>query len=327
MAATRSCSGSRRGRRTPAARRRGAGRVRQAPEDDRGLEGAGCRRVAAGRPADSRASQTKRVSFPRVLDAGFQHLAAVELRRQPGAERGPGLVGSATMRTASAVLAAETTSAPRRRSRRKRAHWRARLGMRDDALDRSSGESRAGDQAVADRVHHLADDLTSSVSNTSASSVALTEPSTEFSIGTNARSARPSCDRHHAVVDRRQRHRLDPSLGSAEASSASSLKVPSGPEEGDPHGRLTRSCRAWAGGTLAAPASGRAVRIASSSSGDSSNSGWPVAHALHVQARLVAVQDRGQHDARARARRAAPSSSTGGRSSRCRRRSGSPPCG
>ena len=51
----------------------------------------------------------------------------------------------------------------------------------------------------------------------------------------------------------------------------------------------------------------------------------PVDDLLDVQPRLVAVVDRRQHDARLRRRRAARSRSTGGPTSRCRRRSGPAP--
>ncbi len=56
----------------------------------------------------------------------------------------------------------------------------------------------------------------------------VTEPSSEFSIGTIAHSTRPARSAVDALVDARQRHRHD-AARAAQASSASSLKVPSGP--------------------------------------------------------------------------------------------------
>src|SRR4051794_38721633 len=96
------------------------------------------------------------------------------------------------MRTASAVEAASTTAARGSRVRRNVAHWPLAWGCDvTAAMRRSSTGSRAIRQwwigtTISPTI------CTSSVSNASVSSVALTAPSSEFSIGTRARSTRPS---------------------------------------------------------------------------------------------------------------------------------------
>ena len=96
------------------------------------------------------------------------------------------------MRTASAVLLAATTSTPARRSRRKRAHCALAWGC-DTTRSISSRASLVRAINVCWIGCTTSPTIsTSSVSNTSASSVALTEPSSEFSIGTRERSLRPA---------------------------------------------------------------------------------------------------------------------------------------
>ena len=70
---------------------------------------------------------------------------------------------------------------------------------------------------------------TSRASPASASSVALTAPSSEFSIGTSARSTPPSWTAMTVSWIVGQRDVLDLAGAAADASSASSLKVPAGP--------------------------------------------------------------------------------------------------
>ena len=99
---------------------------------------------------------------------------------------------SATIRTASAVEAASTTAAFGSRVRRNVAHWPLACGCEATAAIRSSSiGSRAIRQWWIGSTSSPAI-CTSSVSNASVSSVALTAPSSEFSIGTSARSTRPS---------------------------------------------------------------------------------------------------------------------------------------
>ena len=179
------------------------------------------------------------------------------------------------------------------------------LWVGDDPVDLLQGHAPAGDQAVADRVHHLADDP---------DLVGLEHERVERRVD---RSLDGVLDRHQRALARlrprppsrsRRSSAAAPARArraatrSSEASRASSLKVPSGPRKAT---RTVRLPGCGLGGGRRAEASWprrrrrrpSAVLTASSSSGESSTSGVPVAHALHVQARLVAVQDRGQHHA------------------------------
>ena len=71
----------------------------------------------------------------------------------------------------------------------KRAHWAVACGCDTTVSISAELELRSGDQAVADRVNHLAEDRDvlglhrERVERT----VAFTDPSSEFSIGTSAR--------------------------------------------------------------------------------------------------------------------------------------------
>ena len=125
---------------------------------------------------------------------------------------------------------------------------------------------------------------TSRASVASVSSVTSTEPSSEFSIGTQRRVDDAVLHRHHGVVERRAAR---PPRGRASARVEQRLVAegPLGTEVADPHGaqrspRLRPSAR----------------RSASSSSGESCELGGARGDLLGVQARLVAVVDRGQHD-------------------------------
>ena len=153
---------------------------------------------------------------------------------------------------------------PASRVRRNVAHWPLRLrvrGDRGDALERAR-RSRAIRQWWIGCTSSPAI-WTSSVSNASASSVALTEPSSEFSIGTSARSTRPSWTAITASWTDRQRHRLEFSV--ARPGQHRLLAVgPGRAEEADPH-----PC------SVAAPSPASARRTASTSSGESSSSPRP----------------------------------------------------
>ncbi len=122
------------------------------------------------------------------------------------------------------------------------------------------------------------------------SSVAVTGPSSEFSIGTTARSTAPGPTAMTASYDGRARRLVERRRRRADARSASSRERPRRAEEGDAH-------RGAPGDQARVEPS--AVSTASSSSGESSNSASPSLHLLHVDARLVAVQDRGDDDTRA----------------------------
>ena len=200
--------------------------VFQAP----GVGGRAVRAVGSGVPAPATRSGSRCRDGPRRPPAAPCSRTARRTRRGP--ERGPGL--ARTRPRSGPRRRCCRPARPRacgRRSRRNRGALGARLRMRDararsrpaPAASRAIRQCRIG-------MHHLADDLRrSSVSNTSASSVALTEPSSEFSIGTSARSALPFLHRHHAVVDRRHAAPARRLARRRRRSSASSLKVPSGP--------------------------------------------------------------------------------------------------
>ena len=280
-------------RRTPAARRRARRGGRAGPRRrSRSSQAPVAVRSSAGCVA-TRASQTNRVSFSGVSSTRLQHLAAVELGGEAVAERRPGLVGLGDdpHRVGGAVGA--TRPRPRQPLAHEARALRACLRVRDHALDllqRQLRRGRSGSAGSGARPRRRS--CTSSVSNTSASRVALTEPSSEFSIGTSARSTRPSCDRHHAVVDRRLRHRLD--AARVRRGEAAPLR------RRCPRARGRRpapavSCAVSA--TAGAAPSGGADRLVLL--GRELELRLAVAHALHVQAGLVAVQDRGHHDARA----------------------------
>ena len=232
------------------------------------------------------------------------------------AERGPsaahGASVAATSRTASAVDVVARSVAPGSSARRNRAHWPSGCGC--DTRPRS----RRARPVAAIRQLRIASTVsptiaTSRASRASASSVALTPPSSEFSIGTSARSIAPPwtamtvswIDGNGRARPRRRRRGRRPHRLLAERAG--------GPEVAQAH---QRRCSALSG---TSPAS--ATRIASCSSGESSSSRSP-----RRPASRTAAPGRGGGSRRrpppTRGRRAGRSRSTGAPTSRCRRRSG-----
>ena len=268
------------------------------------------RRVLAGEPHEAGLVARARPRRPSA-----QHRAAVELGR---AARLP----SAAPRLAVLALGDQAHGVGGRGgghhrgaaaggSRRNAAHWPLACGCESTAAIRSSVDRLARDQAVVDRVDELADDRDVGASRTRARRAsASTAPSSEFSIGTSARSTRPSLHGEHRVVQRRQRHRLELA---APRPAERLLAVRSRPGRGSRRASVRAASRRPRRPARAAPprpprARARARRARRAR--------------LAVHARGVAVRDRGEHDAVAVARRAARSSSTGGPTARRRRRSG-----
>ena len=138
-------------------------------------------------------SQTNRVSLPARSSTPasntWQPYTSAAIRLPSAAQRSP---CSATSRTASAVELVVITRAPGSRVRMKRVHCAFAWGWETTtSISSSSSSSRAiRHWRIAWTVSPTI--ATSSVSIASASSVALTEPSIEFSIGTTARSTVPS---------------------------------------------------------------------------------------------------------------------------------------
>ena len=190
-----------------------AGMVGHAPEHDGGLERraadpvSGSAGLQVGRPVSS---HTNLVSFSGVSStrsaSTSQPYSSAEMWLPSAAQ---GWSDSATIRTASAVLCAPTTSAPAQPLAQEPRALGAGLGMGEDALDPLQGKLRPGDQRVRDRVHDLADDL---------HLIGLEHERVERRVdraleGVLDRYQRAVAaavgDRHHAFVDRRQRYRLD----------------------------------------------------------------------------------------------------------------------
>ena len=265
-----------------------AGRqVAAAPEDERGLDGG---RDAAGRRRlrrRGRATRTGSRSRRRPRSARPAR-RAVERRGVAGPDRRvrrrPGSASpSATARTASAVDAAETTAAPAAARARKRAHWPVPAGASAPSGPRRARSARRR-QAVADPCTISPTISTSGASNTSASSVAPTAPSREFSIGTSAAVGPPSWTARDDRADRREADVLGLSPA---ASSASCEFVPSA-RGTRPHQSSSTDGAALAGER--APDRlfllGREHVLAAAAE-----------HLLAVQPRRVAMCDRGEHDA------------------------------
>ena len=113
------------------------------------------------------------------------------------------------------------------------------VGLRvgDDGLDLGELELGAGDQAVSDRMHDLAEDrdvlglhrqrIERRVDRAAERVLDRHQGSLDDAV----------MDRHHRLVDRRQRDELEPvrSAPSVASISASSLNVPSGTEITDDH--------------------------------------------------------------------------------------------
>ena len=95
------------------------------------------------------------------------------------------------MRTASAVLLTLRRSTPGSCSRRKPAHWASGCGWERIAETCSSSVPSRAIRCAWTRKSCSPTIVTASVSNASVSSVLRTDPSIEFSNGTNARSASP----------------------------------------------------------------------------------------------------------------------------------------
>ena len=130
-----------------------------------------------------------------VLTPSRSTVPAVDARRQQRPERRllalPRL--AATILTASAVEDAGSTARGGSSERRKRVHWPGTCGCVSTVvisaeLDRLDARSASGAPAAAPRPRSR----TSPTSSASRSRVTLTEPSSEFSIGTIAHSSSPA---------------------------------------------------------------------------------------------------------------------------------------
>ena len=150
-----------------------------------------------------------------------------------------------------------------------------RLRVRDDGLDLAELERVRAIRQCRIGWTTSPTIATSSVSIASASSVALTEPSSEFSIGTSARSTSPSWTAITVVVDRRERDELG-ALAAARAERVDQRLLGEralGSEVADPHRRDAapatptaagrRRPRARAGSPRSPPARARARRCPS----------------------------------------------------------------
>ena len=199
---------------------------------------------------------------------------------------------SATTRTASAVEVAGTTTASGSRVRMKRAHWPLACGW--DTTMRSASSSTGSRATRQWRIGCTSSPTitTSSVSKASASSVALTEPSSEFSNGTSARSTRPSWTAMTVVVDGRQRDRLPAAPPPGRRAAPPARRCP--PGRGSPRAR-PRQSSASSVTERSSPGQrepdrlvllGRELVLAAAGE-----------HRLAVQPRRVAVGDAREHDA------------------------------
>ena len=201
-----------------------------------------------------------------------QDLAAVELGGGERPDRGVrASVASATTRTASAVEVAATARRARQRLGQEAPALAQRLGMRDDGLDvvqRDARRARSARGEIGSTSSPTIRTRAPASSSASASSVALTPPSSEFSIGTSAASTVPAPAARIVSRSVGQRDGLD--LGVARDVRGGQQRGMGerarGPEVAEPHGS-----RGGSGG--GSPAS--ATRTASISSGDSGYSGSP----------------------------------------------------
>ena len=121
----------------------------------------------------------------------------------------PAVPARATVRTASAVEVLVSTLAAASSVRRNRSHWPGTCGWVITVSMSPSGISRA---AISEcLILSIASPAISTLSppRASRSSVTLTEPSIEFSIGTTDQSTLPPRERHDRLVDGRERDGLD----------------------------------------------------------------------------------------------------------------------
>ncbi len=134
----------------------------------------------------------------------------------------------ATMRTASAVELAGRIVAWGSSLRRNRAHWPGTCGWERIVSISESASSRAAISEWRTRSSHSPTICTSGAASASRSSVTLTDPSSEFSIGAIAQSTSPS--RSALTVSKIVARATGcTASASALASRASSVNVPSGP--------------------------------------------------------------------------------------------------
>ena len=234
--------------------------VADAPEDDRGL-GAGSPGSSPRRRARARRSASRCPGGPRRRRRAR---AAVELGRQPRAERAP------TARPASATSAPPRRWRARARARRRRAaragsartgRWPA--GARPPASTSSSGSSRAAIRQWWIGWTTSADDPHAGRPRRRARRAwRPPPPSSEFSIGTTARSTLAVLHGHHRLVDRRVGELLDARRG--RRAQRLLAERAGGPEETRPAGQAPRG--------RARPAPSRPPRC---SSGESSSSESP----------------------------------------------------
>ena len=250
----------------PGALRRRAGRLRAGEPDEAGhVVGAGPRRPRPG-PRSRRAPPRAGCRSPPRARRGRRRCARprrCDGRRRALAPRQPLAQEARALRDAPAGGRPRARSPPS--SVRSRAIRQWRIGCTTSADDRAPP----------------------SASPASASSVAVTEPSSEFSIGTTARSTAPAA----RPSPSRRRSRTATSLervAGGDARSASSVNVPAGPR------KATRIAAAPA--TQCGASAERGVdRL--QLLGRELELRLALAHLLDVHARLVAVEDRGDHHA------------------------------
>ena len=295
------------------------GEVAAAPEDER--------RSSPGRPPPARAARRPRrarSSANRVAFSASSSIASASTAAPYSARRAASRSPRAGRRRRARRPRRRRAPRPRSRApprsrrpaaarRRKPRALPGRLRVRVDRADlvrRDPTRPPRGSSSRGARARRRS--RTSGASNTSASSVAPTPPSREFSIGTSPRSTVAVLDRARSTAAHgRQRDLLG--VQRRRATQRVVRVRPRRPEVGGAHQSSSTT-------VPRSPASAR--RIASSSSGESRCSPRPSTHLLAVQPRGVAVRDRGQHDAVALRRRAARATPTGGPTARRRRRSG-----
>ena len=180
--------------------------VGRLPEHQRGLPARRPRRVRrlAGDPHEAR------LRARRVLDVRGQHRAAVELGRRAAAERRPRLAALALGDDPHGVggRGGVDHRGARQPGAQERGALAARLRVRGHGGDPLELDRLARDQAVVDREHELAGDL--DVVGLERERVERrVDRALERVLDRHQRALHAALvDRHHRVVDRRQRHRL-----------------------------------------------------------------------------------------------------------------------